>query len=339
MSRRRALIVRAVCCCMLGGLGPATVQGQMQPLPPSTPLAYPPSTPLAYRPSTPLASQQLPYDTAADTFPGGTLDMGVHVGQPGMMDDCWGWQIHPQGLLYPAYLAGGRESRFAGHWMHERDAGWLWDATLGARVGMLRHGSHDPLRAEGWQLDVEGAAFPRLTLGFPNELVSVDFRVGVPLTRRRGPVETKFGYYHLSSHLGDEHMVYNGTLDRINYTRDVLVAAIALRPNDNLRLYAEAGWAFLCDGGSKPWEFQFGIDFSPARPTGVIPAPFFAVNTRIREEVDFGGNVTVQTGMQWRGETGRLLRAGAHYFNGKTDQYQFFTEHEEQMGFGVWYDY
>ena len=106
-----------------------------------------------------------------------------------------------------------------------------------------------------------------------------------------------------------------------------------------VRVYAEAGWAFLCDGGSELWEFQFGIDYSPARPTGVIPAPFFAVNTRIREEVDFGGNVTVQTGMQWRGETGRLLRAGAHYFNGKTDQYQFFTEHEEQIGFGVWYDY
>jgi len=339
MSRRRVLIVLAACCCMLCGSGPAHGQGQVQPLPPSTPLAYPASTPLAHGPSTSLASQQLPYDFQADTSPGGTLDMGVHVGQPGMMGDCWGWQILPQGLLYPAYLAGGRESRFASHWMYEMDTGWLWDGTLGAHVGLLRHGTHDPLRAEGWQLDVEGAAFPRLTLNFPNELVSVDFRVGVPLTHRRGPLETKFGYYHLSSHLGDEHMVYYHTLDRINYARDVIIAAIALRPNENLRLYAEAGWAFLCDGGSEPWEFQFGIDYSPARPTGVIPAPFFAVNTRIREEVDFGGNFTVQTGMQWRSDSGRLFRAGLHYFNGKTDQYQFFTEHEQQIGFGMWYDY
>ena len=74
-------------------------------------------------------------------------------------------------------------------------------------------------------------------------------------------------------------------------------------------------------------------------PRQWMSSPSFAINTRIREEVDFGGNMTVQTGLQWRGETGRLLRAGLHYFNGHTDQYQFFNEHEEQIGIGIWYDF
>ncbi|NQT14088.1 MAG: DUF1207 domain-containing protein [Planctomycetes bacterium] len=188
-------------------------------------------------------------------------------------------------------------------------------------------------------MDIEGAAFPRLSLGDTRDLASVDFRFGVPLTLRRGRWETKFGYYHLSSHLGDEYMVAELTFNRINFCRDVIVFGAALRPSTNLRLYAETGWAFVTDGGSEPWEFQFGIDYSPLTPSRVFGAPFFAFNTRLREEVDFGGNITVQAGLQWRGETGRLLRTGVHYFNGKSDQYQFFNEHEEQIGFGMWYDF
>ena len=82
-----------------------------------------------------------------------------------------------------------------------------------------------------------------------------------------------------------------------------------------------------------------GVDYSPLRPTSIRGAPFFAVNGRIRQEVDFGGNLTAQTGWQWRGETGRLFRLGFHYLNGKTDLYQFFREHEEQFAVGLWYDY
>jgi hypothetical protein len=104
-------------------------------------------------------------------------------------------------------------------------------------------------------------------------------------------------------------------------------------------LYAEAGWAFVTDGGSRPWEFQFGADYSPVCPSGILGAPFLAINSRIREEVDFGGNLTVQTGWQWRGHTGQLFRTGFYYMNGESDHYQFLREHEEQIGLGMWYDY
>jgi hypothetical protein len=160
------------------------------------------------------------------------------------------------------------------------------------------------------------------------------------LTFRLGSLETKFGYYHISSHLGDEFMVRYPMAERINYVRDALVWGVAVWPHQDVRLYGEVGWAFNTDGGSEPWEAQFGVDYSPARPTlGILGDPFVAVNGRIREEVDWGGNFTVQTGLQWRGVTGRLFRLGLQYFNGKSDQYQFFTQHEEHIGLGIWYDY
>jgi hypothetical protein len=247
--------------------------------------------------------------------------------------------VAPEGLIYKPYLAAGRESRFASQWIHEQDKNSLWDAALGGYVGLLRYGTRDPLQPEGWQLDIEGAAFPRMTLDWDRDMVSTDFRFGIPISFRRGSFETRFGFYHLSSHLGDEFMIKNPTIQRINYVRDVLIWGIAIRPHPAWRYYAEAGWAFKAVGGSEPWEFQFGVDVSPPGPTGGWPDPFVAINARLREEVDFGGNMTVQAGLQWRGETGELISFGLHYLNGKTDHYQFFREHEQQIGFGAWYDY
>ena len=250
------------------------------------------------------------------------------------------WQVLPPGLIYRSYLAGPRESRFASQWVHlSGEEDWAWDITLGGRIGILRYGTSDPVWPEGWQLDIEGAAFPRLSLDDQRDLIASDFRFGVPLTYRRGPWETKFGYYHLSSHLGDEFLEIHTDMARINYVRESLVWGVALRPTDALRLYVEAGWAFYTDGGAEPWEFQVGASFTPAYPTGLAGAPFFAVNAHLREEADFGGNVAVQGGWAWKGPSGRLFRVGAHYLNGKSNQYQFFRQHEEQIGLGMWFDY
>ena len=89
----------------------------------------------------------------------------------------------------------------------------------------------------------------------------------------------------------------------------------------------------------KPWEFQFGTEYSPLGPTGSRGAPFLAVNGHLRQEVDFGGTLIVQAGWQWRGRTGHLMRRGLEYFNGQSEQYQFFHDHEQLVGIGVWYDY
>ena len=60
----------------------------------------------------------------------------------------------------------------------------------------------------------------------------------------------------------------------------------------------------------------------------------------LREEIDDGGDFTAQAGSAWRGPTILgLLRIGLHYFNGKSLQYSFFNEHEQQLGLGIWYDY
>lgn len=267
------------------------------------------------------------------------LDRRDFVERSLLSDEPWSWQILPNGLMYRSYLAGNKEPRLASQWVNIRSLGWRWDLTAGGRVGLLRYGTDNESWPQGWQLDAEGAAFPRLDLEHLRDLDTVDFRAGFPLTSRQGPWEFKFGYYHLSSHLGDEFVIRNPDFPRINYVRESLVSGLAVYLNPSMRLYTEAGWAFYIDGGAKPWEFQFGIDVSSPDPTGGLGSPFFAINAHLRQENDFGGNMNVQTGWQWRGRSGHLFRIGVQYFNGMSDQYQFFDKFEEQIGMGIWYDY
>jgi hypothetical protein len=223
--------------------------------------------------------------------------------------------------------------------VHVNNLGNFWDVTLGGRVGILRYGNTDPYEPQGYQLDIEGAAFPRLNFDHDRDLDDVDFRFGIPLTMRQGAWETKFGYYHLSSHLGDEYMVRNNTLDRLNYVRESLMLGVGLFLNPNFRLYSEIDYAFHTDGGAKPLEFQFGAEYSPVDCNRFRGSPFLAVNGHLHQEVNYSGSVTAQIGWQWRGRTGHLLRTGFQYFNGMSEQAQVYSQFEQQFGWGLWYDF
>lgn len=251
----------------------------------------------------------------------------------------WDFELLPDGLIYRSYMAGVKESRMASAWNYEENLGWIWDISLGGRVGVMRWGTTNDFRPEGWQLDLEGAGQPRLDIENERDLVAADFRFGIPLTYGVGRYQMKVAFYHLSSHVGDEFMVRNRTFNRFNYSRDVMVWGHSLDLTDAIRFYTEAGWALRSDV-AEPWEFQFGFDIAPPCPTGVRGAPFAAINGHLREEVDFGGNLVVQTGWMWRGSGGNhTLRTGLQYFNGKSEQFSFFNQSEQKLGLGLWYDF
>jgi len=327
------LITIALSGALAVACSPSIAQTRPRSLPPST---------LQGNSTSQLVANDLdtPPPTVIPRSDNGSLieDRGLSFERDPWDGQVWEWQTLPEGLIYRSYLAGVKEPRIGCQWIHERDHPF-WDVSLGGRAGIVRYGSTDPLWPEGYQLDIEGAAFPRLTLDEARDLVSVDFRFGIPLTFRYGPWEAKFGYYHLSSHLGDEYMLSHPWLHRINYSRDNLILGVGLRPCTDIRFYGETAWAFYSDGGTEPWEFQFGVEYSPARPASFRGAPFFAVGAHLHQEDNFGGEMVAQAGWEWRSATGRVFRCGLHYLNGKSNQYQFFNEHEEQIGFGTWFDF
>jgi hypothetical protein len=255
----------------------------------------------------------------------------------GTLAEPWTWQALPEGLIYRSYLAGVKEPRLGLMVGNAKGFGPIWDSTLGGRVALLRYGTTNAARPEGWELDFYGAALPRLQSTLPSTpLTATDYIVGLPITYGQGPWQWKTGYAHVSSHLGDEFMQLNPSVTRINYVRDSIMCGLSYFYTDDLRLFFEVDYAAGIGGGAKPWQFQLGADYSPFVHGG---APFAAIYADLRPEID-GGYFVVQTGWQYRsGQAMHTLRFGVEYLNGACPQYEFFRQFEQHFGGGVWYDY
>jgi hypothetical protein len=254
--------------------------------------------------------------------------------------DFWSWQVMPDGLIYHSYLAGVKEPRISTVFDYVKGYGWMWDSTLGGRVGLLRYGTQDGVRLEGWQWDLEGAAFPELDFEQDRNLAAVDFRAGTLLTYGCDRYQLKFGYYHLCSHVGDEYLLLFPTLQRTNYTRDAIIWGNAYYLTDDLRIYGEASWAFHTWGDAKPWQFQIGAEYSPVSCAGDFRgSPFLAFDAEFRQDVNYEATLVVQAGWQWRSLRNHLFRTGVQFYTGKSEMLQFLYTNERMVGIGLWYDY
>lgn len=252
------------------------------------------------------------------------------------------WQILPKGLIYKTYLAGEKEPRMQFVSFYDtKSKRSVWDAVLGGRAGILRYGNASDPNADVFQLDLEGAVFARV---LPEEtsamLEGSDYRVGLYGTWKFGRQSYRFGYYHISSHVGDEYLLAHPLFNRINYVRDSLLAGTAYQLSDASRIYGELGYALGAEGGAKPFELQIGAEHAPVARTPMTGAPFVAVNGHFREDFNFQGGVNIVSGWGWQGpETKRRLRLGLNYYNGPSLQYEFFDRWENLVGGGIWLDY
>ncbi len=259
-------------------------------------------------------------------------------------NEAWSWQILPGGTLYRAHFASNRESRLGIHFINEDTTGTqYWDPTLGGRINLIRYGTRSRLYPEGVQLDVECAAIARLTLKGDRDLHGTDYRFGCPLTFRKNQIELKFGYYHISSHMGDEwivkHYAATGEVYRRNYVRDCLMWGAAFRPDANWRFYVGGDYAFYTDCGAEPWQFELGAEYSPMMLPNFQGSPFLAVHFKWSQDNDFETYSALEAGWQWKTIYQRTMRTGLYAMAGDADQYQFYNRWEKQIGFGFWYDF
>ncbi len=253
----------------------------------------------------------------------------------------WTPQLLPQGLMYPSYLAGRKEPRLQSVITYDDNYGSIWDITLGGRAPIFRYGTTEVVRPEGWELELEGAALLRLDCERDRNLAATDYRAGVPLVYGTKRWQFKTGYYHVSSHLGDNYLM-DDFRPRVHYSRDSVLFGFAFTPTDAVRMYAEADLAFHTGETTEPLEFQFGFEYSPQfnpNMSNWAALPFLATHAHLYEERDFGGYFTAQLGLQWRSATNALMRVGFEYFNGGDDLYQFHHNHQCKYGFGFWYDF
>ncbi len=262
---------------------------------------------------------------------------------PGFHQDAYAqdtWQVMPSGLMYRSYLAGEKESRMGSFWAKDQSGRTVWENTLGGRVGLLRFGTTGAFRPQGWQLDLEGAALSRVLPGTESTMLeATDYRAGFQSTWAFDQWHIKAGYYHLSSHLGDEFLLANPLVHRFNYVRDSAVAGVTYDVNENWQTYGEMAYALSAEDGAEPFEFQYGLQYSPL-VFGLRGAPFAAINGHTRQDFANVTSVNCQAGWQWRGtESQHLWRVGMQYYSGPALQYSFPGKHDHLLGGGLWFDF
>ena len=327
-----------------GGANPFS--GRVYPASATMPLAATPAS--VYEPG----QQQFQMFDAPHLGPSGSATVYNTIETPSLPPDTflpeecidyscepWNWQLLPQGLIWHSYLAGPKEPRMEALVFSGPHLDTKFDGMVGGRVGLLRYGNSADYRPEGWQLDVEGAALIREDVTQDQDVDGYDFRVGIPVTYGFGNYLMKISWYHTSAHIGDEFELKHPDFVRINYSRNALVWGHAYYLTEAIRVYGEVDYGYFTDGGNKPWAFQFGWEYSPV-VRGRHGAPFLAMNAYLRQENDFGGFFTFQTGWQWRGARGgQRVRLGFHYQTGPSTLNEFFDQSEEQLGVGLWYDF
>ena len=246
------------------------------------------------------------------------------------------WIWLPDGLLYEPYLAGEKEPRMRVTMIHGDETGTAIETSIGGRFGLVRNGTPGPFRPQGNQLDLEAAVQSRLNAD-GHTLIALDYRFGIVRTCRRGPSAIKYGYYHVSAHMGDEFLLMQSVFPRVNYTRDSVLFGTTWNLTPDTMVYGEVAYSFLRGFGARPWELQYGIQYSPACPGG---SPFVGINAHLRQDFDFDGVLNVMAGWQWRGaQSNRVFRLGVQYFDGPSLQYSFFNAQEQFIGVGISYDY
>ncbi len=255
-------------------------------------------------------------------------------------NDIYDWHLLPDGLLWHSYLAAPHEPRISTVIFQTNEGGVFWDATLGDRIGLLRYGTPGAAHPRGWQWDLEGAVITRLDLLHAEDVESMDYRFGTEITAADGPWTMKFGYFHVSSHVGDEYLIRNPTFTRVNYVTESWIVGGSFQPHNDLRLYGEFANAFRASGGAKRYQFQTGAEYTPVATTPTRGAPFAAINLNFREAVDYDVSTTLQVGWSFQNlDSGRRIRFGLQYGDGPTSQFSFFQRREAYLGGGVWFDY
>lgn len=186
------------------------------------------------------------------------------------------------------------------------------------------------------QIGLQGAVFGLFNLDAPSsDLVNADYWIGIPLSYRTGPWSVLLRLYHQSSHLGDEFLLGNPGINRINLSYEDLEMLLSL-DLDSIRLYGGGGYIFHSEPDLKPWHFQGGIEGRKHRIFSGFDL-VGAVDMQSREEQGWRWNRSFQAGLAFTPRGGREIRLMLEHFDGFSPNGQFYRDRLRYTGAGVYF--
>ncbi|MGK7313430.1 MAG: DUF1207 domain-containing protein [Candidatus Longimicrobiales bacterium M2_2A_002] len=208
------------------------------------------------------------------------------------------------------------------------------EVALGGHFGLWRYGPGD---CDGLRIDLFSGVFSQFNLDVPtSDLLNTDYLVGLMVSGRLGRWSGRLRGFHQSSHLGDELLLHNPDVERINLSVEVVDLILAgdwrLGPLVG-RVYAGGGRVLSSATALPPSMVRWGGDVRAEgwRLCGGGLLPLAGMDVRLLEVHQWSPSVSAKAGIEWKPtEEGPALRLLGLYLDGFMPFGQFFTSAEQQ---------
>jgi uncharacterized protein DUF1207 len=215
-------------------------------------------------------------------------------------------------------------------------------ASIGAGVNFGLYRWPGERAGDGWQVGLFGSVFSQFNLdSSSDDLINSDYRIGLPLSYKRGVFSARASLFHQSSHLGDELILSGSAPQRLNLSFEAVdfVAALELG-----RWRPYAGGFYLVGGdleGLKETGLHAGLDYAGRTPMLWGARLVAGLDLKWFEETDWRAGVSGKIGLEFgrprperRGIT-VLLEA----YDGFAPFGQFYRDDVTYYGAAVQFDF
>jgi len=244
----------------------------------------------------------------------------------------------PETELFAPLLADPRQPRFSVSYQQYRGSSREFAAAstavgeyFGLATGMFgEYGSS--------QVGIQGAVFALFNLDAPSsDLINADYWIGLPISYRRGPWSYLIRLYHQSSHLGDEFILGNPGVDRVNLSYEELEGLVSYEW-ERWRVYGGGGYLVHSEPELAPKQVHAGAEYLLPRAAGKFDL-IAAADVRASEELDWSSSRSYQVGFEFKRSTTRRVRLMLEHFRGHSPNGQFYREPLRYTGLGLYFGF
>lgn len=216
-----------------------------------------------------------------------------------------------------------------------RKAKVLWAANFGESFPLAGNRG-----GEDWQFGLQAAVFTIWDMTTEsNDLINADFLVGFPYTWRNGRWVYMARLFHVSSHLGDEFVLANKNVERVNLSYEALDGKVSYDLARGARVYGGAGSMFRkYPPELKPLFAQLGVEWLGPLFARKVLRPLAGADLQKHQQNGWKAtDASLRAGiqMQHREMGARRLQFVLEYYRGHDPNGQFFRETVESFGLGL----
>lgn len=250
-----------------------------------------------------------------------------------------GWSLFPSEHLFDPPLADQKQARtHVTFQTYDRDGEDVAVGSVG--YGMDWGLAMRQTEGSGLRIGLDGAVFAIFNLDAPSmDLINADYFVGIPIDYRRGRWSMRVRPFHLSSHLGDEFLLYPQParqVERINVSFEAVETLLSWE-NRGWRLYGGGFSVFDSTEEIMEKRAQFGIEYRGRRFGRASARWLAAIDIQESDSANTDPDFSFKGGIELLppGET-HGIRLLLELYDGRAPHGQFALEREVQYaGVGV----